>query len=600
MSISPQPPKGEPTDKVHTGTRGTKRPRIEKEDHTDDEDAMDIEDQRTPEAAPKTPVNHIVKIGGDGSTAYGGENSRRGVTKGNGGGRKQREAQAATAHLLNQGSYGCIYRPALPIPEFQETPDQPHLQGLVTKIMLRKNAEYELFVGDTLRERFAETNFRAWAIWFAPLDAIHDLDEEWLSAAAVAAKRKKNGKQSGDASSDLFESCALLAKAVGPPSKDAAAAADGAAADGAAVGGGESAASSATTQESNKEGGDGGDGGDGGEGGKGKGEDELVQARLRYIGKRNLQETLVETIAYATKTNHVAFSKTKIAEAVLLDTFDMLKLSLYKLNADAAILHMDIKAANILCPDKCIAPVLIDFGMSIDMKTNGGPSHWEWNDELLKFFSFSYTPGYDAWCPEISLVIFLVSEKAIRFLQKTDTTPLQNKKNGAFPVTEAILQEVIHNMHHNNHPMFEAARAFSDGHFHAEKYKRTILAAWKNKGWGDGKPAIEVVREIIESTWMTWDAFALSIVYSRAITAINKNLNHVDDNQTYSYLDKSELLRLIHPDPFSRGLSSSSKHPFDYLAGGSQHPTPTPPPAVRPILPFPIPETHVATGSAQI
>jgi serine/threonine protein kinase len=114
-------------------------------------------------------------------------------------------------------------------------------------------------------------------------------------------------------------------------------------------------------------------------------------SKLTYVGKNTLlKHLLAKYTAKPIGINREIVSTHK----ALLDGFKRL--------SDAGIIHYDVKDNNVMCEDKTGTPIIIDFGLSIDV------SEISANDYKDAFYV--YGPDYGPWCLEIAMISYAANE----------------------------------------------------------------------------------------------------------------------------------------------------------------------------------------------
>lgn len=203
----------------------------------------------------------------------------------------------------------------------------------------------------------------------------------------------------------------------------------------------------------------------------------------------------------------------------LLTSYEYL-LSSIQLLIDNNIVHYDLKGNNIMYHlDKNI-PLIIDFGMSIDLEDI---------HKYIEFYFFTYAPSYYYWCPEIHFINYIIHSKKYTPLTKQDINKVSLeilKQND--PITNNMSQE------------------FND------KYYTYMKEYYYRFAGMDGK---DVIRELLNSTH-TWDNYSLSIIYLKLLTSIYPD--GYDENDFISRFSQILLFNL-HPDPNKRYSISKTR-----------------------------------------
>jgi len=126
--------------------------------------------------------------------------------------------------------------------------------------------------------------------------------------------------------------------------------------------------------------------------------DKLYESnKIQYVGKNSLVEH------FKLQTNKI--NKTSSYLKKLINSHTTLLRGVSKLN-DANIIHFDMKENNVMCRDKSGHPVLIDFGMSINVENIATPEF-----PLAETF-FTYGVTYGPWCIDIILINRLIGKTA--------------------------------------------------------------------------------------------------------------------------------------------------------------------------------------------
>lgn len=176
------------------------------------------------------------------------------------------------------------------------------------------------------------------------------------------------------------------------------------------------------------------------------------------------------------------------------------------------LVHFDIKSENILYSEDSHLPLLLDFGISIDMNTLD-------IDNIGKHF-YIYSPDYYLWALEIHVINFLLYET--------------NK-----PLTLKNIKLISQTYVTNN----KALRIFSDD-FKIKYLKEceTFLEPFV------GKNRKETVKYFL-SFYSTWDNYSLSILYLNSFLYLFPFGVH--NNSVIIYFSQA-LLYNIHPNPLKR------------------------------------------------
>jgi serine/threonine protein kinase len=194
------------------------------------------------------------------------------------------------------------------------------------------------------------------------------------------------------------------------------------------------------------------------------------------------KELLLITFAYVP---NVEFS-TVLAAAVqssedlylAINSYSLLLRSLALL-ADAGVVQFDLKPENVLYDWDNHRPLIIDFGVSIDLGTLR-PSAWP--DRF-----YVYAPDYYIWPVEVHYICYLVNKNAAPSRKELD--------------------EVVASAVDQNKGLAGFSPAFRD---------RYAEAARDNLAQYLGKPRMGVIGALLEHA-TTWDTYSLAVMYLRAL-----------------------------------------------------------------------------------
>lgn len=113
--------------------------------------------------------------------------------------------------------------------------------------------------------------------------------------------------------------------------------------------------------------------------------------KIKYVGKR----TLSEQMAHLFDKKPLRIFKYLFESHIhLIDGFKKLY--------GAGIIHFDVKENNIVCRSKTSIPIIIDFGLSIDISKIA--------DENYHYSFFTYGPDYGPWCIDIAFLTYMANK----------------------------------------------------------------------------------------------------------------------------------------------------------------------------------------------
>lgn len=222
---------------------------------------------------------------------------------------------------------------------------------------------------------------------------------------------------------------------------------------------------------------------------------KFVSNKILYIGKNNLSDYFDEILFNKKnrKTQLTRYIK-KIAEThlYLLDSIDILN--------KKDVLHLDLKVYNVMYDYKNNVPIIIDFGLSTQIK-NMYPEKYIYSKRPFGVLSEIYAP----WCIEIILLSYIA-----RQVKQTD-----NSKRDKGYLDETKFQEKITKVDEMEkwcHLFVTQNSGLKYSIFTSSELTdfETRLKLWvntfKNKTWKD-------VWSIIFSSHKSWDNYSLSMMY---------------------------------------------------------------------------------------
>jgi len=207
---------------------------------------------------------------------------------------------------------------------------------------------------------------------------------------------------------------------------------------------------------------------------------EYIYNKIRYIGHNDLYSYLENS-----KSNENAWK----------DAFTYLSYSISLLRENG-IVHYDFKGNNVMVHDKHHTPIIIDFGLSIDInKTIRVPSADI--EQSLKRAFYVYSTDYEVWCPEIDFICYFTQER----------------KSALFdPITIEDIDFVCADFMKNNEIFGE--QYFNMNEQDRDTYHETMRAFFSEFL---NKPATEAIIEITEKYYKTWDMYSLTVCFQGAV-----------------------------------------------------------------------------------
>jgi serine/threonine protein kinase len=188
------------------------------------------------------------------------------------------------------------------------------------------------------------------------------------------------------------------------------------------------------------------------------------------------------------------------------------------------IVHFDLKPDNILIDTTRSVPIIIDFGLSLDvnkvLQAFGGEKT---NVGLLKNYFFTSYPRYYIWPIEVHYICYLLN---------VNERPTEKD-------VERICEEYVDG---NEILNILYSKSF------VNKYKSECINSLLRFV---GEKSTNVIKKIVEESYSTWDNYSLSIIMMNFLHLLN--FNGFGENKLV--VDFSQLLLTnIHPD-FRRRMS---------------------------------------------
>lgn len=245
---------------------------------------------------------------------------------------------------------------------------------------------------------------------------------------------------------------------------------------------------------------------------------KFIVMKLRYIEGNDFMDYLINQ-----KNSVQLVSNIILSYNHLLKSVSML--------IEKQLLHYDLKGTNILFDMEKETPILIDFGLSVQI------SNINFDDNLitlmknLKNIFYVYAPEYSIWSLEIHYLSYILHK---------------NKEPTVAELTDIAEKYVMENkaLNKNFSPWF------------LKKYKEKCIRQLKKYN------EIDYMKRIkhLFNYWETFDNYALSIMYLRFLKYIN--INGFLDNYFIKFFSKL-LLKNIDPNPDNRLSIVETIHTFN-------------------------------------
>jgi len=237
--------------------------------------------------------------------------------------------------------------------------------------------------------------------------------------------------------------------------------------------------------------------------------EKFVLSKLHYLEGYVLNNYIIKNI-----NNRKLFM-------YLLDCFKHILNGISKLNNEG-IIHFDLKGENIMFNDKLNIPIIIDFGLSIPLKSIG---------KNIKNYFYVYAPSYYYWPIEVHFLNYIIHV---------------NKSPKTADI-EKISKEYIHG-HSILHSNF--SKDF------ITKYEKLCFQALEKLL---PLPYDKKVQKVLEMA-LTWDNYSLSVIYLKYMYYFN--VKGFVQNSFITFFTKL-LTQNIHPNYLKRYSIEKTINSYD-------------------------------------
>jgi serine/threonine protein kinase len=177
------------------------------------------------------------------------------------------------------------------------------------------------------------------------------------------------------------------------------------------------------------------------------------------------------------------------------------------------IIHFDLKENNILIDENRNAPVIIDFGLSINMNLLLSDKI---DSYLYTKTFYAYYDKYPPWCLEIILISFIVNNVRVDSVwggTKKQTKKNRTMKESTFDWTSRIVkkEDLISIIDH----YFEKNPVISIISLDTRNKYKTQWIEWIQTIYREKRSSVFgtfMVKKLIQS-WTSWDTFGLSVIF---------------------------------------------------------------------------------------
>ena len=247
---------------------------------------------------------------------------------------------------------------------------------------------------------------------------------------------------------------------------------------------------------------------------KDKKSNKLIMMKMEYINGEEFIEYLIKNKENVTIVKNLISSYTHLLSSI-------------KLLTDTRVIHFDIKGDNILFNKDKEIPIIIDFGLSINMNELINQSI---SVEKLRKFFYVFGPDYYIWPIEVHYICYLLN---------VNEEP-----------TEKEIKKICDEYVDNNVPLkINCSREFVKSY---QKSCEKFLIEINKLTFS------EKINQVL-SSWFTWDNYSLSIIYLQFIYYLNIT-GYVKNNLIIKFSEI--LLTNINPNPKKRLNVLKTKQDF--------------------------------------
>jgi hypothetical protein len=222
----------------------------------------------------------------------------------------------------------------------------------------------------------------------------------------------------------------------------------------------------------------------------------------------------------------VAYSLPRFMNA-LISCHEHVLMALARMQAEAEVVHYDIKVQNVVLHAYTKNPVILDFGLSFSIRDVrkvldpvAGTSDMDTVLRLKPFF-YGYHADYAPWSIEVHIISYIVNaahaaaagtpSQSLSLPDSaasgTSSSTSSGTSSGAVPVlTSEGLAEMLNTFIDNHEYLREQPDAFKRAYYEraTRHYTRTAV----------GKPGLPLIRSYIQGdNWRRWDYYAVATLF---------------------------------------------------------------------------------------
>jgi len=222
--------------------------------------------------------------------------------------------------------------------------------------------------------------------------------------------------------------------------------------------------------------------------------------------------------------NAVTYSVPRFVNT-MINCYEHVLMAIARMQAEAEVVHYDIKIQNVVLNVYTKNPIILDFGLSFSIRDvravldDSAVSDFE-KVLRLKTFFYGYHPDYAPWAIETHIISFLVSE-AHEIARNTDGSG----GDGSTPASLTVPVLTSENL-------TDMLTAFVDGSEYLRDQPEPVKRAFFNRAIRTytqsavGKPGLQVIRNYIfgedGNAWRKWEIYSAATLILDMMEEMNK------------------------------------------------------------------------------
>jgi hypothetical protein len=250
---------------------------------------------------------------------------------------------------------------------------------------------------------------------------------------------------------------------------------------------------------------------------------------LDFVKRRGIFMDAAQTLDRTTSRvnrgiNAVTYSVPRFVNT-MINCYEHVLMAIARMQAEAEVVHYDIKIQNVVLNVYTKNPIILDFGLSFSIRDvravldDSAVSDFE-KVLRLKTFFYGYHPDYAPWAIETHIISFLVSE-AHEIARNTDGSG----GDGSTPASLTVPVLTSENL-------TDMLTAFVDGSEYLRDQPEPVKRAFFNRAIRTytqsavGKPGLQVIRNYIfgedGNAWRKWEIYSAATLILDMMEEMNK------------------------------------------------------------------------------